>query len=252
MQSLEVTSTRKVNGTDKMTNVVVYSCVTGSYDKLDSTFFASANVPEPGVRYVVFSDKQTSGRGKVVTSEGVEWDVLPLAWKHSLCRTRTARWHKLHPGIITKHGDISIWVDASQRITAKTFVSDLLEATVYKTRNVDIFSFKHPQRSCIYQELHACLRLKKDNPELMKRQIELYRKMDYPAFNGLVETACVVRKNTNASLKFDQYWWYELDNHSLRDQLSFNYVAWKTKIPYGHIPGCRANSPFFCFISHGS
>lgn len=234
-----------------MTNVVVYSCVTGNYDKLGSTFFASSNVPEPNVRYVVFSDMQTSGRGKFVTAEGVEWDVLPLAWKHRFCKRRTARWHKLHPGIVTKQDDVSIWIDASQRIKAKTPVADLLAVTLYKCPALDIFSFKHPQRNCIYQELQACLSLKKDNPELMKRQIAFYRSENYPQSYGLVETACVVRKNTAASLKFDQHWWYMLDNYSLRDQLSFNYVSWKTKIAYGHIPGCRSNSPFFDFVSHG-
>lgn len=235
-----------------MTNVVVYSCVTGNYDKIGNTLGNSFNVPEPNVRYVVFSDIQTSGTGKFVTSQGVEWEVRPLAWKHPFCKRRTARWHKLHPNIVTKNQDISIWIDASQRIKARTLVADLLKVTAGKYPQEDIFSFKHPQRSCIYQELQACLDLKKDNPVLMKNQIALYRSEGYPTFNGLVETACVVRRDTDRVFKFNQYWWRMLDEYSLRDQLSFNYVAWKLNATYGHIPGCRSNSAFFDFVSHGS
>jgi hypothetical protein len=235
-----------------MTNVVVYSCVTGGYDKLENTFSASSNVPENGVKYVLFSDKQRGSAGKLTTAKGVEWEVRPLIWQHRFCGRRTARWHKLNPEAFTDQGDISIWIDASQRIKVERFVERLLAATVQKTPQVGIFSFKHPQRNCIYQELQACIDYRKDNPVLMRKQIEFYRTEGYPTSKGLVETACVVRRHTPSSVRFDRLWWYMLDHHSLRDQLSFNYVAWKNDTAFGRIPGCRLNSPFFDFVPHGS
>lgn len=232
-----------------MVNVLVYSCVVGGYDDLSKSLFASETIPEANVRYVLFTDKPGAG-GNIVMPSGVAWEIKPLLWKHAFCNRRTARWHKINSHKLQQAFDVSIWIDGSQRIKNIQLSSALFEATLQKKPSLDIFSFKHPQRSCIYQELQACLGLKKDNPELMKAQIAAYRAQDYPPFNGLVETACVIRRASENVARFNSLWWQQISNHSLRDQLSFNYVAWKSAIPYGHIPGSRAYSPFFDFIPH--
>ena len=40
-------------------------------------------------------------------------------------------------------------------------------------------------------------------------------------------------------------WWEEIKYNSKRDQLSFNYVAWKNGLKYNSIPGDIRNNSFF-------
>jgi hypothetical protein len=45
--------------------------------------------------------------------------------------------------------------------------------------------------------------------------------------------------------RFDEVWWDEISRHSRRDQLSFNYVAWKLGFEYSTLPGCVDQNEFF-------
>ena len=224
-----------------MPNIVVYSCVAGQYDNLFSTLFRSKPKHEEGVKYIVFVDDV-----ETVTRQGI-WEIRPLFWKHSSSYRRSSRWHKTNPQILFPEADYTVWIDGSQVIKPVNIFSDLVEPY---TKNVDIATFKHPIRNCVYQELAACKQLKKDDPSVMDNQIQFYKKVGYRPGNGMVETACVVRKHTDAVANFNRKWWEQLESNSYRDQLSFNYVSWLCKIPYGHIPGHRAQSPFFDFVMH--
>ena len=224
-----------------MPNIVVYSCVAGQYDNLFSTLFKSKPKHEEGVKYIVFVDNV-----ETVTKKGI-WEIRPLAWKHSSSCRRSSRWHKTNPQILFPEVDYTVWIDGSQIIKPIKVFSELVEPY---TKSVDIATFKHPIRNCVYQEIAACKRLKKDDPVVMDKQIDFYKKMGYSPGNGMVETSCVVRRNTEEVANFNKKWWEELESNSYRDQLSFNYVSWLCKIPYGHIPGHRAQSPFFDFVMH--
>jgi hypothetical protein len=141
----------------------------------------------------------------------------------------------------------TLWIDGSQQIKA----AGLLDSSSLWCGARAMASFKHPDRTCVYQELQACCRLAKDNAELMRQQVSAYRASGYPPFNGLVETACVLRKSTAEIAQFNAAWWRELAEHSYRDQLSFNYIAQRCGLKYGVIPGCRSYSPFFEYVPHG-
>ena len=224
-----------------MPSTVVYSCVSGQYDNLLATLFKSQPKAEDGVKYVVFVDNVTAP-----TKKGI-WEVRPLFWSHASSGRRSARWHKLHPHLLFPSADYTVWVDGSQIIKPIKVFQDLVQPY---TQKFDIATFKHPIRDCVYQELNACKQLRKDDPAVMEKQIEFYKKVGYKPRSGMVETACVIRKNTDQVVRFNDKWWSELDANSYRDQLSFNYVSWLCKIPYGHIPGHRSQSPFFNFVMH--
>lgn len=234
-----------------MHDLIVYSCVTGGYDKVKSAVLASAAVVEHAVRFVLFTDDPTLLKSGQYVRKGstVLWEVKPLKWKHESCKRRTARWHKVNSHKLFPSASGTLWLDGSQRLkhgvrVGKSIILPALSSNVIAT-------FKHPLRGCIYQEQRACTRLKKDNPALMQRQVEGYRKEGYPASNGMVETSCVVRANTTTVDEFNDRWWQEIESNSLRDQLSFNYVAWKMNICYGHLVGSRDRSPFCDFVAHG-
>lgn len=221
-----------------MLKIKVYSCVAGNYDNLQASLFSSNPIIEDNVSYTLFTDQPCKHD---------LWEVRPLQYQHTFCSRRSARWHKINSDTLFPEFDVTVWIDANMRIrniSITDFVTTLL------TTGHALFSFKHPDRTCIYQEFSACKRLNKDNPVLMLKQVETYRKEGYPPFNGLVETGCVVRRNTPEVEMFNMQWWNELAKHSFRDQLSFNYVAWKLEMPYGLIPGRGSTSSFFDSIRH--
>ena len=245
MRLLAVVGTRKVCGRESlkisMTKVIVYSCVTASYDDLDRTLFRSTHKTSSDISFVLFSDCVSPG------FRGI-WQIEPLKWQHPLCVRRTARYHKCLSHHVLPSHDCSVWIDGSQIVKVDDIVTELVSPIIADGH--DLATFKHPIRQCVYQEERACERYRKDSKDVMRRQIERYRAEGYPAYNGMVETACVVRANTPEVCKFNETWWGELEKDSFRDQLSFNYTCWSLGKSYGHIPGHRESSPFFEFVSH--
>jgi hypothetical protein len=231
-----------------MTKTVVYSCVTGKYDKVMTTILGSTALPEDDVSYVLFSDQHTTETSFLAPGAHTEWSVRPPHWKHPLCQRRTARWHKLNSHVLFPDAEFVVWFDGSQRIKPIEVHKQLVLPNMAEH---DIATFKHPDRTCVYQELAACTKMKKDNVALMRSQMDVYRKAGYPTFNGMVETACLVRRHSAESICFNKLWWGQLQNYSYRDQLSFNYVAWQLDLKYGRIPGRRDTSDYCDFIRHG-
>lgn len=223
-----------------MKNIVVYSCVTGNYDNVEQTLLARSPEIDCDASFILFSDA-------VNEPEAIgHWQILPLQFRHPLCNRRTARWHKINSHALFPQADTTVWIDGSQSFKPIHLLADLIRPHLHH----DIATFKHPIRNCVYQELNACIRYKKDNELLMQQQIAKYRLEQYPAHNGMVETACVLRRNTPEIVAFNKAWWAEMDRYSFRDQLSFNYVAHKTNTLYSVIPGHREKSSYFTFISH--
>lgn len=230
-----------------MSKITVYSCITGRYDVVNHTLMRSIGLAEPDVKYVLYTDMVTQPEMRTNPKASISWEYRPLVWKHPLCRRRTARWHKINSHLLPDDAEYTVWVDGSQRVKPIGIRTQLVEPLAGR---YVLAAFKHPDRTCVYQELQACINHKKDNPQLMKMQIDKYRKEGYPAWNGLVETACVFRRNCQDVTNFNELWWQQLNENSYRDQLSFNYAAWKLGQEYGIIPGRRDTSRFFEFVPH--
>lgn len=225
--------------------IAVYTCVTGGFDQI-ARITSSDPLRLPGCRYIVYTDTV----GQRSTHNG--WELRPVEWSHPTSQRRTSRWHKINSHRLFSE-KFTIWFDGSQEFVSGTDPRKMLDVCGMATDRTDrqvLASFKHPQRTCIYQELEACEKLHKDDPQLMHHQVEGYRAQGYPPYNGLVETACVLRENCGVVRTFNDLWWKELQRGSLRDQLSFNYVAWRLELDYGHLPGSRGRSNYFIFHPH--
>ena len=59
---------------------------------------------------------------------------------------------------------------------------------------------------------------------------------------GMTASGVLVRRNTKANAKFNEAWWTEVNNGSVRDQLSFGYVSWKLDFVYEQMPFLRGCS----------
>ena len=172
------------------------------------------------------------------------WRCRPPVWNNNNPRLR-ARRHKVLSHILYPEAEYSLWLDGcfTPLVSPQGLIDEFLA-------DHDICLFKHMQRNCVYQELEACVRLKKDRPEIMRRQVDDYRREGYPHNNGLVETGALLRRHTKAVKDFNEAWWQELRHKSLRDQLSFNYVAWKLGIEYNVFPQNRVACPYFHWTPH--
>ena len=51
-------------------------------------------------------------------------------------------------------------------------------------------------------------------------------------------------------MKVMEDWWIEIKYGSRRDQLSFNYVAWKQNLKFNYIDGDIRNNEFFSITKH--
>lgn len=161
---------------------------------------------------------------------------------------RAARRIKTDPGRLREpfaKAQYSLWVDGSHVL--KTNPWSMVDRHL---QHADIAIAKHGERNCVYQEHHACSRMRKDNEAVMASQIERYRAAGYPEHNGLHETGIVLRRLNAATDLFNRTWSDEINAGSCRDQLSVDYAAWYRGMTIAPLPGSGRASPYFDFYPH--
>ena len=171
----------------------------------------------PGVDLFCFTDdeKLNSDQYRIVYSP----DIFGNARK-------TSRLFKISPHLFLHEYEYVIWHDASIQFIDIQIIDMLVE----KAGNFGIALFKHWSRNCIYEEADWCLTNKKESPHKIERLISMLREENYPSKNGLIAGGLIARKNNEEEvIKFNNEWWLIYSEFSQRDQLSFNYVAWKNK-----------------------
>ena len=162
---------------------------------------------------------------------------------------------KLLPHLYFSNYEISIYIDSNFLI-----VGDIYE--LLKSLNgFKMATFDHAQsddsRDCIYKEYEAILALMKqtgqakDNPKVMSDQIVGFELDNYPKENGLIKGGVLVRKHNDVEvIKVMEDWWKIVSTQSKRDQLSFNYVAWKNNFIHKIIDGdIRRGNSYFYFLA---
>jgi len=198
----------------------------------------------PGVDYVCFTDNG-SLRSKL-------WDVRLVKGQIEGDHTRNNRYYKINPHKFFLEYDISIYVDGNFLI-----IGDIISLCKSTLKNFDMACFDHNQtfsdkRDCIYDEYGAILKIThkkayKDDPDIMLKQIQGFKKEGYPKNNGLIVGGVLIRRHNKPNvIKVMDAWWQILLTGSKRDQLSFNYVAWKNNFKYKLINGdARYGNPWF-------
>lgn len=220
-----------------MNKKVVYTAITNDYDTLKNPV-----LPNPDWDYICFSasDKVESNK---------YWEVIPLLNPKKLDNTRLARYVKVNPHIMLPNYKETLWIDGNIRINCDigTFIND------YVGKKSHLMVLTHNQRKCIYDEAIECIRLNKDSKEKIIDQIAMYRVDKYPFDNGMVATRILYRKNNPSVNRFNEEWWKIIENHSRRDQLSFNYVIWKypdLKFNWNMAPHDEVMINFFVLYYH--
>lgn len=195
--------------------IVIYTAVIGGHDLLLEPACVS-----PGCDYICFTDNPRL-RSNV-------WKIVhvPL-WKNDSIRTGR-RIKILAHRFLPPQYTYSVWADAN--ISLKTDVRPLLEEYL---RNTDIACFVHPERDCVYEEADVCAETGRDHPELIARQMRVYRAAGYPAHAGLIWSGILFRRHRAPRVRLAmEQWWKWVRRYSRRDQLSFNFVMWKLHLSY--------------------
>lgn len=206
--------------------LVVYTCITNDYDTLREIPRMVFDSISDSVSFICFTDNpELYSDSKTWTIREIPEDLVRLN------KVKAQRILKIAPfRYVDDISDISLWVDSNLSITESPL--DLLAKCDLK--KYPLWTFKHPQRNCIYDEELAVVRLRKETKEIARAQIEKYMKDKYPTKNGLAETNVILRRHDDLTLKKMSYMWAkEVIDCSHRDQLSFNYCCWKTGLKYG-------------------
>jgi len=192
---------------------IYYTCITGNYDNL----IAVKKVT--GWRYICFTDNPNL--------KSNIWEVVYLPPAEKLFRRV-----KLDPVSYLPEHNISIWADGN---------IEILDDINSLSSNKNYCLMSHPDRKNIFQEAKACINYKKDAPGIINTQIQHYRSLGYNE-PGLVATGVLIRRNTPENNMFNKLWLNEVLKFSVRDQLSFNYIAWLCSFEYETFPflkGCK-------------
>jgi hypothetical protein len=187
--------------------MIVYSVITNDTDILHD------QPQEDDCNYVLFTDDRESDTWQTSYAEG----------DREFCR-----WMKTHPEVFFDD-EITMWLDGR---------FDLVKPPSYYKQFLkdDIALLKSPFRNCAYEEAKTCIASGMDNVQILERQIERYRSEGFPEDYGMVGTGIMIRRNTPKMKQFNRLWWQEIQNNSIRDQISFTYVAWTLGIDWGIIP----------------
>ena len=210
---------------------VVYSANFGSYDSFKDLVFI-----EKDVDYIYFTDNP-----KIKSDL---WQVILLDSKLFDSR-EMARAFKHLPHFFLSQYNSSLWIDA-QIIINKSSVNHIFS---FLNNNNDFICFKHSRRNRVYQEAMACLRIGHESIYKIITQYISYRLEGFKDCEDLIESGVLARnhKKKNVSI-FQEAWANEIFFKSIRDQLSFNYVASKTNFAYSFF--AEKMSDLFTLTSH--
>lgn len=193
---------------------VYYTAIFGNYDDLKKPCFNES----ADHRFICFTDNKT------LLHRNTGWEIILVDECHRDPR-RTAKVFKILPHRFLSGCHYSIWTDGKNELLRN------ITPIIANWGNFHFRAFPHPSRICAYEEADVCKLERKDLPELLERQTSLYKKNGLVKNFGLVNGSFIVRNHR--SLKIEQFmedWWYEIESHSVRDQVSLPYILWKNKI----------------------
>ncbi len=218
--------------------IAIYTCIFGNYDQL---------IPQPveqGVDYICFTDQN-------FTSSVWQIKQVPPAFPKDFSRSN--RYYKINPHLCLPEYDASIYIDGNVLVIHP--IKHLLDC-VFSKSNMAVFAHTPPVENpsnCIYKEYDRIVDFGQnenkwfDSNESLDRHVKFLRAEQYPEQNGLGAGAVLIRKHNQPDvIGTMNVWWNMVKEYSKRDQLSFNYSAWKTNFNFTYIPGeVRYGNPWF-------
>ena len=194
--------------------IAVYTCIFGDYDQIQEPLLQPNNID-----YYIITDKRIDTKSA--------WNVIIP--KFDLCEklsnVEKNRYYKMHPDLILKDYDYSIYVDGNIKV-----ISDLTPY-IYKLNANGIGMHKHNKRNCSYDELEALLLAHKASKKDVIQYKRFLQENCFPPNYGLLECNVIVREHHNEICKkIMEQWWQQFETGIKRDQVSLPYVLHKNNI----------------------
>lgn len=204
----------------------------------------------PGFDYICFTDQDDL--------KAKPWKVIQVETPFPEDLTRSNRLYKILPHKFLSSYEKSIYIDANFLI-----IGDLNYLLKQFLSSHDMAVFNHAEtfpdnRDCIYEEAEAIHDLRerglgnKDSRISIEKHVAHLKSEAYPKNYGLIKGSCLLRNHKEESvIKLMQDWWFMVENFSKRDQMSFNYVAWKNDFNFEYIPGdIRRGNPYVYWMGN--
>ena len=174
---------------------------------------------------------------------------------------RNAKRFKVLPHRYLKDYEYSVFIDGNMSVRGD--LNELVDRYL-KDSNVAFFSHSNNHldgRNCPYDEARTIFQLGdknmkatpdrgmlnyKDNPFVIEKQMNRYIDEGFPKNNGLITGMVILRRHNEADcIQTMEDWWTEIKYNSKRDQLSFNYSAWKNNLNFNYMEGDSRNNQYF-------
>jgi hypothetical protein len=178
-----------------------------------SEAFADFDYGDPEVDYICFTD-DAELRSDI-------WKFI-LVEDPSTDPARLSKRYKHQPHLFLPQYESSLYIDNTVKLKVKP------SAIFERFENHEMAMLRHPKRDCIYDEAAQVIGARYDDPDIIRRQLELYRSLGYPAHNGLNAGTFLFRDHSSHAVRdICSLWHSQILQHSKRDQLSWNFCAWK-------------------------
>ena len=179
------------------------------------------NQINPAVNYVCFADRAVTVRGA--------WKVQRVERDHSITSVMQAKRYKIMAHEMVPDADAIMWCDSHCRL-----MCDPLK--VFDEFSECLGLVLHP-RGCVYRELRACRKQKKDAPYRLERTAEiLQNRLHHPARAGVYYGGFIARRITPESNRLMKAWWQMIGQTTQRDQISLPVVLARDHVPF-HVFG---------------
>lgn len=196
----------------KRKKIAVYTCILGNYDDLMEPLVIS-----PECDYFIISDRKPER-----TTVFQYIDIANIVPDYITDNTRKNRYCKINTHKIFSQYRFSIYFDGNRQL--KNSMVDFIER-LPKTR---IIAYCPTPWKSIYREAMAVLQSKRDDEEILMRQMEKYWIEGMPADFGGMTCGVLIREHNNPICKkLMEEWWGQLEQFSKRDQVSLPYILWR-------------------------
>lgn len=221
---------------------VIYTAIFGNRDVLIEPSY----IPK-GFDFICFSDRKF--KSKV-------WTIKKVTPPFPNDLGRSNRYYKIMVHKVLSEYEISAYIDGNVKV-----IGDINELIDRYLSNKNFACFDHSFNSKIpltslYEQKAFLMRPGQDKRnnetyENIQNQYDAYVKEGYPDDSGMVWTMTLLRRHNEIDVIAQmESWWNELLNRSKRDQMSFNYVAWKNSFKFNYIKLDGTNNNFIQRISH--
>lgn len=206
---------------NKCNRMAIYTAIIGGYDVLLKQNYVNENCDY----YCITDNKdiKSDNLWRIIYIDKEKYDLSNVE------NTKIARYVKTHPHIFFKEYKHTMWIDSNI-----VFEKDPSEwICKYLNSGDSMLLHLHNDRKTVAQEAFEIVRAGKDTKENVYSQINKYITDGFNCdADCLTMTNVIYRKNTEEINNFNEIWWNEILNNSKRDQLSFNYSAWKANLKY--------------------